>query len=172
MKRMHVGLTVEDVPAAAAFYTRLFGRPPTLEKPDYAKWMLDDPRVNFSIHSRGAAPGEVHLGIQAEDEAELEELRGRWTATGAETLDRNALTCGYQTQDKTWVRDPAGMRWEAFHTYAVTDTFGRTEAEERAGKPHRPAASAIAPSVGKTKSNSGGSSTGAVAPQFPPPDRP
>ena len=132
MKRMHVGLVVEDVAASAAFYTRLFGRPPTLEKPDYAKWMLDDPRVNFSISSRGRAPGDVHLGVQAEDEAELGELRERWAATGAETLDRNALTCGYQTQNKTWVRDPEGVRWEAFHTYAVADSFGENEsAEER-----------------------------------------
>ena len=132
MKRMHVGLVVEDVAASVTFYTRLFGRPPSLEKPDYAKWMLDDPRVNFSINSRGSTPGDVHLGIQAEDEAELGELRERWTATGSETLDRKALTCGYQTQNKTWVRDPEGMRWEAFHTYAVTDTFGKSESEEEA----------------------------------------
>ena len=127
MKRMHVGLVVEDVEASIAFYTRLFGAPPTLQKPDYAKWMLGDPRVNFSINSRGSAPGDVHLGIQAEDDSELGELRARWTDTGSQTQDKNALTCGYQTQNKTWVRDPEGTRWEAFYTYAVTETFGKSE---------------------------------------------
>ena len=92
--------------------------------------MLDDPRVNFSINSRGSAPGDLHLGIQADDEAELGELRARWTETGVETQDKNALTCGYQTQNKTWVRDPEGIRWEAFHTYAVTETFGQSESSE------------------------------------------
>lgn len=130
MKRMHVGLVVEDVASSVAFYTRLFGQPPTLQKSDYAKWMLDDPRVNFSINSRGKAPGDVHLGVQAEDEAELGELRTRWANTGESTQDKNALTCGYQTQNKTWVRDPEGVRWEAFHTYAVTETFGRSESVE------------------------------------------
>lgn len=130
MKRMHVGLVVEDVAASVAFYTQLFGQPPSLEKPDYAKWMLDDPRVNFSINSRGSMPGAFHLGIQAEDEEELGELRERWTETGAETEDKSALTCGYQTQNKTWVRDPEGVRWEAFHTYAVTETFGKSESSD------------------------------------------
>ena len=130
MKRMHVGLVVEDMVSSIAFYTDLFGEPPTLLKPDYAKWMLDDPRVNFSINSRGSTPGDVHLGIQAEDEAELGELRARWTETGADTQDKTALTCGYQTQNKTWTRDPEGMRWEAFHTYALTETFGKSESSE------------------------------------------
>jgi catechol 2,3-dioxygenase-like lactoylglutathione lyase family enzyme len=127
MKRMHVGLVVEDVAASVSFYTRLLGAPPTLQKPDYAKWMLDDPCVNFSINSRGNAPGALHLGIQAEDETELGQLRARWTETGVETEDKNSLTCGYQTQNKTWVRDPEGIRWEAFHTYAVTENFGKSE---------------------------------------------
>ena len=127
MKRMHVGLVVEDVATSVSFYTRLLGAPPTLQKPDYAKWMIDDPCVNFSINSRGSAPGALHLGIQAEDETELGELRARWTETGAETENKNSLTCGYQTQNKTWVQDPEGIRWEAFHTYAVTENFGKSE---------------------------------------------
>ena len=130
MKRMHVGLVVENVAASVPFYTTLLGAPPTLEKPDYAKWMIDDPCVNFSINSRGRAPGDLHLSIQAEDEAELDELRARLTGTGAEKRDINALTCGYQTQNKSWVRDPDGVRWEAFHTYAVTGTFGKSESSD------------------------------------------
>ena len=131
MKRLHVSISVDNIDASVELYSTLFGAGPSVRKPDYAKWMLDDPRINFSITSRGSTPGDVHLGIQAEDEAELGELRERWTATGSETLDRKALTCGYQTQNKTWVRDPEGVRWEAFHTYAVTDTFGKSESEER-----------------------------------------
>ena len=130
MKRMHVGLVVEDMVASVAFYTDLFGVPPVLQKHDYAKWMLEDPRVNFSINSRGKVPGDIHLGIQAEDDAALSELRERWQRTDGETQDKNALTCGYQTQNKTWIRDPEGMRWEAFHTYAITDTFGKSESSD------------------------------------------
>ena len=130
MKRMHVGLVVEDMAASVAFYTDLFGIPPILQKSDYAKWMLEDPRVNFSINSRGSKPGDIHLGIQAENDAELSELRERWERTDGETEDKDSLTCGYQTQNKTWIRDPEGMRWEAFHTYAITDTFGKSESSD------------------------------------------
>jgi len=130
MKRMHVGLVVEDMVASIAFYTELFGVPPVLQQYDYAKWMLEDPRVNFSINSRGSTPGDIHLGIQAEDDAELSELRYRWESIDGETQNKNALTCGYQTQNKTWICDPEGMRWEAFHTYAVTDTFGKSESSD------------------------------------------
>ena len=130
MKRMHVGLVVEDMVASIAFYTELFGVPPVLQQYDYAKWMLEGPRVNFSINSRGSKPGDIHLGIQAENDAELSELRERWERTDGETEDKDSLTCGYQTQNKTWIRDPEGMRWEAFHTYAITDTFGKSESSD------------------------------------------
>ena len=122
MKRMHVGLKVDDLDAAIDFYTRLFDAEPTLRRPDYAKWMLDDPRVNFSIDAHGdEAPGSAHYGIQAESSEELTELRGRIDAAELPRSDQNDLICGYQLQDKSWVTDPHGLRWEAFFTTGVVE---------------------------------------------------
>jgi hypothetical protein len=93
-------------------------------KDDYAKWMLDDPRVNFAISSRDLAPGVDHIGIQAEDRSELDEIAGRLKAAGAETFDQEATNCCYARSDKSWVRDPSGIRWETFYTFADAPTYG------------------------------------------------
>jgi hypothetical protein len=124
VKRLHVHVAVSDLRESVGFYSTMFGAPPSVLKDDYAKWMLDDPRVNFAISSRGRAPGLDHLGIQAEVGAELTEISGRLKAAGAETIDEAATTCCYAQSDKTWVQDPAGIRWETFHTLGESTVYG------------------------------------------------
>ena len=116
MKRFHVHLHVSDLAASIGFYTRLFAAPPVKVEPDYAKWMLDDPRVNFAISTRGSAAGVDHLGIQADDEAELAELRARAERADQAMLDEGETTCCYARSEKHWVTDPQGVAWEHFHT--------------------------------------------------------
>ena len=124
MKRMHLHVSVPDLAQSIDFYGMLFGAPPSVVKPDYAKWMLDDPRVNFAISQRGAATGVDHIGIQVETAAELGELAGRLKAAGARTFDETATTCCYAQSDKSWVRDPAGVRWETFFTFGEATSYG------------------------------------------------
>lgn len=124
MKRLHVHVAVDDLAQSMGFYSTLFGAEPSVVKSDYAKWMLDDPRVNFAISSRGRAAGLDHLGIQAHESAELDEISGRLKAAGAETLDEAATTCCYAQSDKTWVTDPSGIRWETFHTFGESTVYG------------------------------------------------
>jgi len=117
VKRLHVSLKVADLEDAIAFYSTLFAAEPTMRKPDYAKWMLEDPRVNFSIvaDGRGGA-GIEHLGIQAESPEELEELRARIARTQGRVVDAGETTCCYHDSDKSWVTDAQGVSWEAFYT--------------------------------------------------------
>lgn len=124
MKRMHLHVSVPDLAQSIAFYSTLFGAPPSVTKDDYAKWMLDDPKVNFAISQRGAQVGVDHVGLQVESAAELAELSGRLKAAGAATLDQAATTCCYARSDKTWVSDPAGVRWETFFTFGEAVTYG------------------------------------------------
>ena len=122
MKRMHVGLQVDDIGEAVAFYTRLFGQAPTLERSDYAKWMLDDPYVNFSVDVNGDAPsGSAHFGFQLESHADLDEMRSHVDAAELPRADQNDLVCGYQLQHKSWVDGPSGERWELFFTEGVVE---------------------------------------------------
>jgi catechol 2,3-dioxygenase-like lactoylglutathione lyase family enzyme len=123
MKRFHVHLNVADLAASEHFYTALFGVGPSVRKPDYAKWMIDDPRVNFAISALGHAPGVDHLGIQAESHDELAELGQRLDAAGAAVLPENATVCCYAKSDKAWTEDPQGTRWETFHTLGDATTY-------------------------------------------------
>jgi catechol 2,3-dioxygenase-like lactoylglutathione lyase family enzyme len=123
MNRFHVHLNVADLPASLRFYTQLFGAEPTVLKPDYAKWMLDDPRVNFAISDTGRAPGVDHLGIQAESGAELAALGTRLEAAGNALVPEAATVCCYATSDKLWTEDPQGTRWETFHTFGDATTY-------------------------------------------------
>src|SRR3989454_11207676 len=116
MKRIHVHVGVEDLPTAIGFYSALFATQPTVVKPDYAKWMLDDPRVNFAISTRSARPGLDHLGIQAESNAELEEIGMRLAQADVSTLPQKGASCCYAKSDKDWTLDPQGIAWESFHT--------------------------------------------------------
>ena len=125
MKRMHVNVSVDDLKTSVSFYAALFGAQPTVLKHDYAKWMLDDPRVNFALETHGQAPGVNHLGIQVEDETELAEVRDRFKATRGTVLDEGRTTCCYAESEKAWVTDPAGIVWEGFHTTGTSETFGR-----------------------------------------------
>ena len=127
MKRLHVHVAVDDLETSKAFYATLFGAPPSVVKDDYAKWMLEDPRVNFAISSRGRVGGLDHLGIQVDSAEELAELAGRLKAAGEVTLDQEATTCCYAKSDKSWVNDPAGLRWETFHTFGEATTYGQDE---------------------------------------------
>lgn len=128
MKRLHVHVAVDDLDRSIGFYSTLFGTDPSVLKGDYAKWMLDDPRVNFAISARGRAAGLDHLGIQVETGAELSELSTRLKAAGESTFDEAAVSCCYAKGDKTWVGDPSGLRWETFHTTGEATTYGEDAA--------------------------------------------
>ena len=127
MKRMHLHVSVPDLDSAIAFYSNLFDVAPTVTKLDYAKWMLDDPRVNFAISMRDRAAGVDHLGIQVDSRDELDLLAGRLKAAGATTFDQEATTCCYAQSDKSWVTDSAGVRWETFFTHGDATSYGEDE---------------------------------------------
>lgn len=128
MKRLHLHLSVPDLNQSIRFYETLFGAPPSVVKDDYAKWMLEDPRVNFAISTRAHAAGVDHVGIQVDSPAELAELSGRLKGAGAVTLDEAGATCCYAKSDKSWVEDPAGVRWETFYTFGEATTYGEDTA--------------------------------------------
>lgn len=127
MKRLHVHVAVDSLDRSIGFYSTLFGAPPVVVKDDYAKWMLDDPRVNFAISDRARSPGVDHLGIQVEDAAELAELASRLKSAGETTRDQTATTCCYAQSDKSWVNDPSGLRWETFFTFGEATAYGEDE---------------------------------------------
>ena len=125
MKRLHVHVGVKDLDRSILFYSTLFGSQPTVTKPDYAKWMLDDPRVNFAISSNHhAARGIEHLGIQAESADELGEVYGRLKAADRPVLEEGATTCCYAKSEKSWISDPDGIVWEAFFTNGEATVYG------------------------------------------------
>src|SRR5436190_4436929 len=125
MKRFHVHVTVEDLAQSVRFYSTLFATEPTVIKPDYAKWMLDDPRVNFAISTgAGHGAGISHLGIQAEDEGELGEIYDRLAEAERPVLEEKATTCCYARSDKQWIADPQGVPWETFYTYGESTVYG------------------------------------------------
>ena len=124
MKRLHINLGVADLDASIRFYSTLFAAEPTVLKPDYAKWMLDDPRVNFSLSHCGGTAGINHLGIQAESEAELNEVFDRLEAAGGTVLDEGETTCCYARSTKKWITDPQGVAWETFLTHGASVTYG------------------------------------------------
>ena len=125
MKRLHVHVAVDDLPTSIGFYSTLFDAPPGVIEEDYAKWMLDDPRVNFAISQRGGRAGGLdHLGIQVETDAELRTLAARLKSAGEITQDQEAATCCYAKSNKSWVRDPSGLRWESFFTFGTATSYG------------------------------------------------
>ncbi len=124
MKRLHVNLAVEDLGASIQFYSGLFAAEPSVRKADYAKWMLDDPRVNFSISDRATHKGVDHLGIQVEDAAELADVYGRLKSTQSSVYEAGATTCCYAHSEKNWVTDPQGIPWEVFLTQGESAVYG------------------------------------------------
>lgn len=125
MKRFHVHVGVADLDQSIAFYSGLFGAQPSVTKADYAKWMLDEPRINFAISQKcGAAKGIEHLGIQVEDGAELAEVYDRLEAAGHPVLEEGETTCCYARSEKRWIADPDGVVWEAFMTSGDSAVYG------------------------------------------------
>jgi catechol 2,3-dioxygenase-like lactoylglutathione lyase family enzyme len=124
MKRFHVHVAVQDLAANIRFYSSVFGAEPSVVKPDYAKWMLEDPRVNFAISQRGAALGVNHLGIQVDSAEELTALREQVAAADLQARDEVGANCCYARSDKYWVQDPQGIAWETFHTLGSIPVFG------------------------------------------------
>ena len=125
MKRFHVHVGVDSLDASIAFYSGLFGAAPAVTKSDYAKWMLEDPRINFAISQKcGAQKGIEHLGLQVEDEAELAEVYSRLKAADAPVLEEGATTCCYAQSEKSWISDPDGVVWEAFLTKGDSTVYG------------------------------------------------
>lgn len=132
MKRFHVHLHVDDLSKSIAFYSKLFAAEPTRVETDYAKWMLDDPRINFAISTRGNAPGVDHLGFQVDDAAELAELKARAEAADMALLDEGETTCCYARSDKHWITDPQGIAWEHFHSLSNIPVFSEDKKEAAA----------------------------------------
>ncbi len=125
MNRFHVHVNVDNLKQSISFYSSLFGTYPAVTKDDYAKWLLDDPAVNFAISVReGAKPGLNHVGLQTGDSAGLTAISDRLKAAEATTFDEDATTCCYAVSDKTWVQDPAGLRWETFYTHGDATEYG------------------------------------------------
>jgi hypothetical protein len=124
MKRLHVHVAVDDLTQSIHFYSTLFASEPTITKPDYAKWMLNDPRVNFAISQRGKASGIEHLGIQVENEQELAEVYDRLQHAQRSVVEEKATTCCYAKSDKQWIADPQGVAWETFLTYGESTVYG------------------------------------------------
>jgi catechol 2,3-dioxygenase-like lactoylglutathione lyase family enzyme len=131
MKRLHVHVSVDDLAQSIRFYSTLFAAEPTVRKSDYAKWMLDDPRVNFAI-STGCGPGShagfSHLGIQAENEGELAEVYDRLSRAERPIVEQQGTTCCYAKSDKQWIADPQGVPWETFFTYGEATIYGDRDA--------------------------------------------
>jgi catechol-2,3-dioxygenase len=135
MKRLHVHVSVADLDESVRFYSTLFAVPPTVRKDDYAKWMLDDPRVNFAISRREKLTGIRHLGIQVEDRAELAEVFERIEHTRRPVLNEGQTTCCYAKSEKSWVEDPQGVQWETFLTTGESTVYGGSAVEGTRAQP-------------------------------------
>lgn len=131
MKRLHVHVAVRDLDESIGFYSTLFASAPTVVKPDYAKWMLDDPRVNFAISQRGKEAGIEHLGIQVEDAGELGEVYDRLARAERPTVEEKGTTCCYAESDKQWIADPQGIAWETFITHGEATVYGQGGAMQK-----------------------------------------
>jgi catechol 2,3-dioxygenase-like lactoylglutathione lyase family enzyme len=133
MRRFHVHVAVNDLDRSIGFYSKLFGQGPVVERQDYAKWMLEDPRLSFAISSRGHAAGVNHFGFQVDSADELASLKG-WAeaASGGKVLDQGEAACCYAKGEKHWTIDPEGLAWEHFHTLSEAEEFGDDRAHQGA----------------------------------------
>ena len=126
MKRFHVHVAVDDLEANIRFYSSVFGAQPTVHKPDYAKWMVEDPRINFAISKRGAKAGVDHFGFQVDSDEELATLRQQVADAEIAALDQPGATCCYARSDKYWIADPQGIAWETYRTLGEAEIYGAT----------------------------------------------
>ncbi len=134
MKRLHVHIDVEDLQTSIGFYSTLFSAEPEVVEEDYARWMLDDPRVNFAVSTRAGSTGVSHLGIQVEDEKELAELYQRLDSASGDVLDEGTTTCCYARSTKRWIADPQGVDWETFLTHGRSTVYGHELGEMDQGQ--------------------------------------
>jgi len=149
MKRFHVHVHVDDLAKSIGFYSKLFAAEPTRTEGDYAKWMLEDPRINFAISTRGSQAGIDHLGFQTDDAEELAALKARAEAADMALLDEGETTCCYARSEKHWVTDPQGIAWEHFHTLGDIPVFNEAAPSSAAGACGTPAAAAPAPAASR-----------------------
>ena len=152
MKRLHVHVAVENIEQSVEFYSALFAATPAVRKADYAKWMLEDPRVNFAISARGRAAGVDHLGIQVEERTELSQVAQRLRGAGRAPFDEGATTCCYAKSEKAWVLDPSGVSWETFLTTGESTTYGEAPAEGRGAQ----SAACCTPAIARDTASCGG----------------
>jgi catechol 2,3-dioxygenase-like lactoylglutathione lyase family enzyme len=150
MKRLHVHVAVNDLSQSIGFYSALFAVQPTLVKTDYAKWMLDDPRVNFAISTRGREPGLDHLGIQVEDTGELHEVYARLRQAGGNIIEQGETACCYAKSEKSWIDDPAGIAWETFLTTGESTNYGDGTGENTARVAHEKQSACRVPQAAAT----------------------
>lgn len=154
MKRFHVHVGVTDVDKSIAFYSRLFGAEPAVVKTDYAKWMLDDPRINFAISAReDAVKGIEHVGLQVEDRQELEEVYCRLRAADRPVLEEGATTCCYAQSEKSWIADPDGVVWEAFVTDGESTVYGGNPDLDQLASANAANSACCAPQLAPAKSS-------------------
>jgi catechol 2,3-dioxygenase-like lactoylglutathione lyase family enzyme len=135
MKRFHVHVAVDDLNTNIRFYSAVFGAEPSVRKPDYAKWMVEDPRINFAISQRGAKAGLDHLGLQVDTDEELDALRSQVAAAKISRQEQPDATCCYARSDKYWITDPQGIAWETYHTLGGVEIYGvdaKTKTDEAA----------------------------------------
>ena len=133
MKRFHVHVAVPNLQESIRFYSTLFAAQPSVVKDDYAKWMLEDPRMNFAISQRGEASGINHLGFQVDHPSELEEIHGRLQAADAGVTEEKNVSCCYARSDKYWITDPAGVPWESFHSLGTVPFYHGESTEATKG---------------------------------------
>jgi hypothetical protein len=138
-------MAVESLPQSIGFYSALFAAQPTVVKTDYAKWMLDDPRVNFAVSTRGRRPGLDHLGIQVENADELQEVYARLHQAGGDVIEQGATVCCYAKSEKSWIDDPAGIAWETFLTSGESTNYGDGSGERNARVAHEKEGTCCAP---------------------------
>jgi catechol 2,3-dioxygenase-like lactoylglutathione lyase family enzyme len=156
MRRFHVHVSVDELEANIRFYSSVFGQEPTVRKDDYAKWMVDDPRINFAVSKRGHQAGVNHLGIQVDSDEELAELRSRVASADVALLDQTNASCCYTKSNKYWVTDPQGVAWETYRTLDSIPTFGedtRAKTEVVAGATSVPAPRKLDQSAVKPQAN-------------------
>ena len=152
MKRMHIHVGVDNVAQSIQFYSALFGAEPVKAKTDYAKWMLDDPRINFAISTESGKTGVDHLGIQVEQEGELAALRERLQNADMTLIDEGETVCCYARSDKSWIKDPNGIAWEAYQTMQDVQFFSSASSNDDAGS-STPAQPSCSPSMGDVQAS-------------------
>ncbi|UXY15893.1 VOC family protein [Chitiniphilus purpureus] len=147
MKRFHVHVSVDQLDDSIRFYSAMFNAQPTVQKPDYAKWMLEDPRINFAISQRGTPAGVDHLGFQVDSDDELAALQAQLQAADLGVVSETGTACCYAESDKHWVTDPSGIAWESYRTLAAIPTFNRArqESERACCAPSQPTLQTITP---------------------------